>query len=379
VTSLLVTGGAGFVGSALIRQLIDETQATVVNVDALTYAGNLDSLPGLLEHPRHVFEQVDIRERGELDRVFREHRPRAVVHLAAESHVDRSIEAPSVFIETNVGGTLTLLEAARAYWSGLGGDARAAFRFLHVSTDEVYGDLAPNDPGCTEVSRYAPSSPYAASKASADHLVRAWHRTYELPVLLTNCSNNYGPYQFPEKLIPLIVLNALGGKPLPLYGTGDNVRDWLYVDDHARALRLVLEAGEPGRTYHISGREERTNVRVVREICALLDELAPRRAGPHAELIRFVPDRPGHDKRYALDDARLRDELGWRPKERFDLGLRKTVQWYLDHPEWIEHVRTGEYRRRREARGSEREADCPDRDVSCSERDESCREREASA
>lgn len=345
MSSLLVTGGAGFIGSALIRQLIDETDAEVVNVDALTYAGNLESLGRARYDSRHVFEHVDVRERGELDRIFREHRPAAVVHLAAESHVDRSIAAPERFIETNVNGTLTLLEAARAHFCTLDDEAKARFRFLDVSTDEVYGDLGFDGPRSSEERRYAPSSPYAASKAAADHLVRAWHRTYGLPVLITHCSNNYGPCQFPEKLIPLVILNAIEGKPLPLYGTGENVRDWLYVEDHARALRLVLEAGEPGRTYHISGRAERTNVEVVGAICKILDELAPRAHGSYAELTRFVPDRPGHDKRYALDDTRVRDELGWRPEERFESGLRKTVRWYLDNPQWVERVRTGEYRR----------------------------------
>jgi dTDP-glucose 4,6-dehydratase len=345
VTSVLVTGGAGFIGSALVRQLIDETATRVINVDALTYAGNLESLGDAVRHPRHVFANVDIRERGKLERVFREHRPAAVIHLAAESHVDRSIEAPAVFVETNVGGTLNVLEAARAHWNELDAEARAKFRFVHVSTDEVYGDLGPTDPACTEDRRYAPSSPYAASKAAADHLVRAWHRTYELPVLITSCSNNYGPHQFPEKLIPLVILNALEGKTLPLYGTGENVRDWLYVDDHARALRRVLAAGEPGRTYHVSGRSERKNVDVVRSLCGILDELAPRARGRHAAQIRFVPDRPGHDGRYALDDSRIRSELGWQPSERFETGLARTVRWYLDHPQWVERVRTGEYRR----------------------------------
>ncbi|HEX5418983.1 MAG TPA: dTDP-glucose 4,6-dehydratase [Gammaproteobacteria bacterium] len=344
VSSLLVTGGAGFVGSALIRQIIEETNVRVIDIDALTYAGNLESLAGARRHPRHVFEHVDIRERSELERIFREHRPAAVVHLAAESHVDRSIQAPIAFIETNVNGTLNLLEAARAYWSELDSSAKTGFRFLHVSTDEVYGDLEFDDPAFAEESRFAPSSPYAASKAAAEHLVRAWHRTYGLPVLITHCCNNYGPYQFPEKLIPLVILNAIEGRALPLYGTGEHVRDWLYVEDHARALRLVLEAGAPGRTYHISGQAERTNLRVVHAICEMLDKLAPRAGGSYAELIRFVSDRPGHDKRYALDDARVRNELGWRPKERFEPGLEKTVQWYLDHPRWVERVRSGEYR-----------------------------------
>jgi dTDP-glucose 4,6-dehydratase len=356
VTCLLVTGGAGFIGSALIRQLIAETDTKVVNLDALTYAGNLESLADARQHPRHVFEQVDIRERDGVDRIIREYRPDAVVHLAAESHVDRSIDAPGVFIETNVGGTLNLLEAARAYWSSLDSSGRSKFRFLQVSTDEVYGDLGADGPGCTEDGRYAPSSPYAASKASADHLARAWRRTYGLPVLVTHCSNNYGPFQFPEKLIPLTILNALEGKPLPLYGTGENVRDWLYVEDHVRALRLVLDGGEPGRSYHISGREARTNLEVVEAICAILDARAPRSEGRHADLIRFVPDRPGHDRRYALDDTRVRDELDWRPAESFATGLEKTVRWYLAHPQWVERARRGDHRRWMAARDPDCEA-----------------------
>lgn len=355
--SVLVTGGAGFIGSALIRQLIDETPALVIDVDALTYAGNLDSLGTARNHPRHVFEHVDIRERAELDRVFREHRPAAVVHLAAESHVDRSIAAPAAFVATNVAGTLNLLDAARAYWSELDAPARARFRFLHVSTDEVYGDLGFTAAACGEEQRYAPSSPYAASKAAADHLARAWYRTYGLPVLVTNCTNNYGPCQFPEKLIPLAVVSALDGEPLALYGTGENVRDWLYVEDHVRALRRVLEAGAPGRTYHVSGREERANIDVLRAICALLDELAPRAAGSHDEAICFVPDRPGHDQRYALDDTRLRNELGWQPQERFEMGLAKTVRWYLDHPEWVERMRGGAHGRRSGADSAPHQAD----------------------
>jgi dTDP-glucose 4,6-dehydratase len=340
---LLVTGGAGFVGSALIRQLIAETPATVINVDSLTYAGNLESLGEAGRHPRHVFERVDIRERGEVTRLFREHRPDAVVHLAAETHVDRSIDAPGPFVETNVVGTCNLLEAASAYRNTLTAEAAAAFRFHHVSTDEVYGDLGPGDPPFAETTPYAPSSPYAASKAAADHLVRAWHRTYGLAVLATHCSNNYGPYQFPDKLIPLMICNAADGKPLPVYGTGANVREWLHVDDHARALRRVLDAGTPGRAYNIGG-EPRSNLEVVHAICAILDGIAPGAHGPRRDLVRFVADRPGHDRRYAVDDTRIREELGWRPLETFDAGLAKTVQWYLDHREWTERVRTGEYR-----------------------------------
>lgn len=334
---LLVTGGAGFIGSALIRQLIDETDSTVINADALTYAGNLESLAGAARHPRHIFERVDIRDRRELDRLFREHRPDAVVHLAAETHVDRSIEAPATFVDTNVNGTCNLLEAARAYWSEL--EAPDAFRFHHVSTDEVYGDLGPDDPAFTEDTPYAPSSPYAASKAAADHLVRAWHRTYGLPVLITHSSNNYGPFQLPDKLIPLTICSALEAKPLPVYGSGENIREWLHVDDHARALRRVLAAGTPGRTYNIGGEAGLTNLEIVRAICAILDRLAPRSAGPHSELIRFVSDRPGHDRRYAVDDTRIRNELGWQPRERFGDGLTKTVQWYVDHLGWVEHLR----------------------------------------
>jgi dTDP-glucose 4,6-dehydratase len=362
---ILVTGGAGFIGSALVRQFIEQTVHQAVTVDALTYAGNPESLGQARNHPRHVFEQVDIRDRPALDRVFCQHRPDAVIHLAAESHVDRSIAGPSVFVQTNVTGTQNLLEAARGYWSELDAEARQAFRFHHVSTDEVYGDLGPNDPAFTEQTPYAPSSPYAASKAASDHLVRAWHRTYGLPVLITNCSNNYGPYQFPEKLIPLMILNALEGKPLPVYGRGENVRDWLYVEDHARALRLVLEKGLPGRTYNIGGRCEKTNMEVVTAICDILDELRPvtsdelqvtkdgdgvqvtsdtSRVTRHSSLISFVPDRPGHDRRYAIDDSRISLELGWRPQESFDSGLRKTIKWYLDNTEWVDRVRTGEYR-----------------------------------
>jgi len=346
VKKIVVTGGAGFIGSAVVRQFIAETDVTVINVDKLTYAGNLDSLPGLMEHPRHIFEQVDICDAKEVARIFAQHQPDGVMHLAAESHVDRSIDGPADFIETNILGTYTLLEAARSYWSGLPQQRSAGFRFHHISTDEVYGSLG--DTGFfTEETPYAPNSPYSASKASSDHLVRAWHHTYGLPVVTTNCSNNYGPYHFPEKLIPLVILNALEGKPLPIYGKGDNVRDWLYVDDHARALRLVLAKGTPGETYNIGGHNERTNLQVVEAICALLDELAPRGEGNYASQLTYVQDRPGHDKRYAIDAGKIERELGWEPQETFESGLRKTVQWYLNNRDWCEQVQSGNYRRER--------------------------------
>ncbi|MEX1033258.1 MAG: dTDP-glucose 4,6-dehydratase [Cellvibrionaceae bacterium] len=340
---LIVSGGAGFIGSAVVRQYIAETDVTVINVDSLTYAGNMDSLGAARHDPRHMFVQLDIRDRTAIERLFHEHRPNAVMHLAAESHVDRSIEGSAVFVETNINGTHSLLEAARAYWGSLEGRARSEFRFHHISTDEVYGDLAPEEPAFTEDTPYTPSSPYAASKAASDHLVRAWHRTYGMPTLITNCSNNYGPYQFPEKLIPLMILNAIDGKHLPVYGKGDNVRDWLFVEDHARALRRVLEAGKPGRTYNIGGGAERTNLDVVHSICAYLDEMAPCVDGSYANLIQFVTDRPGHDRRYAIDDSRVREELGWQPQESFEMGLKKTIRWYLDNTQWVERVRSGEY------------------------------------
>ncbi len=343
---LLVTGGAGFIGSALVRHLVSESDWTVVNLDKLTYAGNLDSLPGLLDHPRHRFEQVDICDRREVERVFREYRPDAVMHLAAESHVDRSIDGPADFIQTNVVGTSVLLEAARGYWNELEGEARARFRFHHVSTDEVYGDLGPEGL-FTEETPYHPNSPYSASKASSDHLVRAWHRTYGLPVLVTNCSNNYGPYQFPEKLIPLMILNALAGKPLPVYGRGDQVRDWLYVEDHVRALLRVLEAGRVGETYNIGGHNEKTNLEVVQHICAILEEKAPRHpegVKRYADLVTHVTDRPGHDLRYAIDAGKIGRELGWCPQETFESGLEKTVQWYLENDAWCRRVLDGSYR-----------------------------------
>jgi dTDP-glucose 4,6-dehydratase len=350
---ILVTGGAGFIGSAVIRLLMTETSCQVLNLDKLTYAGNLASLRSVAENPRYAFEQADVADAGAVRRIVDAFRPTAVLHLAAESHVDRSIDGPAAFIQTNVLGTYTLLESVREYWAGLPSDQRAAFRFLHVSTDEVFGSLGPRG-FFTEQSRYDPRSPYAASKAAADHLVRAWHHTYGLPVLVTNCSNNYGPYQFPEKLIPLMILQALEGQPLPVYGRGDNIRDWLYVDDHARALLRILEAGRVGETYVIGGRSERTNLEVVRALCALLDEMrpigrnpdfrGPRHARRYEELITFVPDRPGHDRRYAMDPTRLEQELGWRPRESFESGLRKTVAWYLENRWWWEPIRSGRYR-----------------------------------
>jgi len=342
--TILVTGGAGFIGSELVRQLIAETRDDVVNVDALTYAGNLESVATIAGSPRYRFERVDVADAPGVRRVFEQYRPDAVIHLAAESHVDRSIDGPAEFLRTNIQGTFILLQAALAHWRTLADDARARFRFLHVSTDEVYGSLGAEG-YFTETTPYSPNSPYSASKAASDHLARAWHHTYGLPTLVTNCSNNYGPYQFPEKLIPLCILNALEGKPLPIYGRGENVRDWLHVEDHARALRLVLAEGQVGATYNLGGRNERANLDVVRSICTLLDELAPA-AGPvpHAGLIEFVRDRPGHDARYAIDAAKVRRELGWAPRESFETGLRKTVRWYLDNPGWCARVRSGAYR-----------------------------------
>jgi dTDP-glucose 4,6-dehydratase len=339
----MVTGGAGFVGSALIRQLVAETDHAVVNVDKLTYAGNLESLGDALRHPRHRFIQADICDAAAIRSAFAECQPDGVFHLAAESHVDRSIDGPGDFVQTNIVGTYTLLQQALRYWRNLSPMRAMVFRFLHVSTDEVFGSL--NGDGLfTESTPYDPSSPYSASKAGSDHLARAWHRTYGLPVIVSNCSNNYGPYQFPEKLIPLAIMKALAGAPIPVYGRGENVRDWLYVDDHARALRLLLERGAPGRTHNIGGQNERRNIDVVRQVCVVLDELRPDPAGAHARLITFVADRPGHDQRYAIDATPLRDELGWRPREDFTSGLRKTVQWYLDNQEWVSRVMSGAYR-----------------------------------
>jgi dTDP-glucose 4,6-dehydratase len=344
---ILVTGGAGFIGSAVVRHLIEETHATVVNIDKLTYAGNLHSLASVFHDPRHIFERIDICDREAVGRVFAEYRPGAVMHLAAESHVDRSIDGPGDFIRTNIEGTFHLLECARSYWRGLEEPYKSSFRFHHISTDEVYGSLG-DDGFFTESTPYAPNSPYSSSKAASDHLVRAWHHTYDLPVLVTNCSNNYGPYQFPEKLVPLIILNAYGGKPLPVYGKGDNVRDWLYVDDHARALRLVLEQGTVGETYNIGGHNERRNIEVVQTVCKLLDGLRPDSLHvPHEKLITYVADRPGHDKRYAIDASKIERELGWRPHETFETGLRRTVQWYMENEVWWRNVQSGGYRQER--------------------------------
>lgn len=347
---ILVTGGAGFIGSALIRHLIETTAHDVLNLDKLTYAGNLESLSSIATNTRYEFVQADIADRATVDAVLERFAPHAIMHLAAESHVDRSIDGPAAFIETNIVGTYSLLEAARAYWAKLPAAEREAFRFHHVSTDEVYGDLHGVDDLFTETTPYAPSSPYSASKAASDHLVRAWHRTYGLPVLLSNCSNNYGPFQFPEKLIPLTILNALAGKPLPVYGNGLQVRDWLFVEDHARALLQVLCAGQVGETYNIGGHNEQKNIDVVRSICALLEELAPDHpagVNHYADLISFVQDRPGHDQRYAIDASKIQRELGWTPAETFQSGLRKTVQWYLDNSEWCQHVQDGSYQGQR--------------------------------
>lgn len=361
---ILVTGGAGFIGSAVVRHIISNTQDSVINLDKLTYAGNLESLITVSGSSRYAFEQIDICDRAELDRVFSQYQPDAVMHLAAESHVDRSITGPSDFIQTNIVGTYTLLEAARHYWMQLDADRKAAFRFHHISTDEVYGDLPHPDeqvgqavnqelPLFTETTPYAPSSPYSASKASSDHLVRAWLRTYGLPTIVTNCSNNYGPYHFPEKLIPLVILNALEGKALPIYGKGDQIRDWLYVEDHARALYKVVTEGKIGETYNIGGHNEKQNIEVVKTICSILDELVPMHARgyplntQHSSLIIEVADRPGHDRRYAIDASKMSSELNWQPQETFETGLRKTVEWYLANQEWCQHVQDGTYQRER--------------------------------
>jgi dTDP-glucose 4,6-dehydratase len=342
---MLVTGGAGFIGSNFVLHSIQNTGTAIVNLDLLTYAGNPDNLATLKGDSRHQLVRGDICDAKLVATLLREHQPRTIVHFAAESHVDRSIVSPDAFIRTNVQGTFTLLEQARAYWSELGDADRRAFRFLHVSTDEVYGSLGPNDQAFSESTAYAPNSPYAASKAASDHLARAYYHTYGLPVITTNCSNNYGPFQFPEKLIPLVILNALEGKPLPVYGDGGNVRDWLFVTDHCSAISAVLERGRIGETYNIGGNSERKNLEVVQTICDLVDELRPPGAlGPRRHLITFVTDRPGHDRRYAIDASKIGSELGWRPAETFEAGLRKTVAWYLDNPSWVDGVRTGAYR-----------------------------------
>ena len=350
---LLITGGAGFIGSAVIRQIINNTTDEVVNLDKLTYAGNLESLAEVSDSARYSFEQVDICNRAEVDRVLAEHQPDAIMHLAAESHVDRSIDGPADFIETNIVGTYTLLEATRQYWQAMEADKKTQFRFHHISTDEVYGDLphpAEVDDAeqhlFTETTPYAPSSPYSASKASSDHLVRAWLRTYGLPTLVTNCSNNYGPYHFPEKLIPLVILNALEGKPLPVYGRGDQIRDWLYVDDHARALYKVVTEGTPGETYNIGGHNEKQNIEVVHILCDILQELRPQETS-YRGLITYVKDRPGHDMRYAIDARKIQKELGWVPQETFETGIRKTVQWFLSNLDWCQRVQDGSYQRER--------------------------------
>lgn len=354
---ILVTGGAGFIGSAVVRHIIENTTDSVVNLDKLTYAGNLESLKSVDCNDRYAFEHVDICNREELDRVFKSHKPDAVMHLAAESHVDRSITGPAEFIQTNIVGTYTLLEAAREYWNTLEDSAKESFRFHHISTDEVYGDLPHPDeqegnasakelPLFTEQTSYAPSSPYSASKASSDHLVRAWLRTYGFPTIITNCSNNYGPYHFPEKLIPLVILNALEGKDLPIYGKGDQVRDWLYVEDHARALYKVVKEGIVGETYNIGGHNEKKNIEVVKAICSILDTLVPK-GTKYAEQITYVTDRPGHDRRYAIDSSKMKKELGWAPGETFETGLRKTIEWYLVNQCWCKNVQNGSYQRER--------------------------------
>jgi len=343
---LLITGGAGFIGSAVIRHIIGNTNHSVVNVDKLTYAGNLESLMSIESDPRYKFEQVDICDAGEVRRVFDKYQPDIVMHLAAESHVDRSIDGPGDFIQTNIVGTYIVLEEARNYWSGLDNEKKDSFRFHHVSTDEVYGDLEGADDLFTEETPYAPSSPYSAAKASSDHLVRAWQRTFELPTLITNCSNNYGPYQFPEKLIPLVILNALEGKDLPIYGNGKQIRDWLYVDDHARALLHVALTGKVGETYNIGGHNEKQNIEVVRTVCGILDELAPSQligVSKYEELITYVTDRAGHDIRYAIDASKIADKLNWVPNETFESGIRKTVKWYLENQIWCDRVKDGSY------------------------------------
>ncbi|WP_175922337.1 dTDP-glucose 4,6-dehydratase [Burkholderia latens] len=351
---ILITGGAGFIGANFVLDWLNQSDEAVLNVDKLTYAGNLRTLQSVEHDPRHMFARADICDRAALDALFAKAKPRAVLHFAAESHVDRSIHGPADFVQTNVVGTFTLLEAARAYWSGLGDADKAAFRFLHVSTDEVFGSLSATDPQFSETTAYAPNSPYSATKAGSDHLVRAYHHTYGLPTLTTNCSNNYGPYQFPEKLIPLMIANALAGKALPVYGDGLNVRDWLYVGDHCSAIREVLARGVPGETYNIGGWNEKTNLEVVHTLCDLLDRARPKAAGSYREQITYVKDRPGHDRRYAIDASKLERELGWRPAETFETGLARTVRWYLDNQQWVDEVASGEYRKWVETNYAER-------------------------
>ena len=342
---LLITGGAGFIGSNFVLDWLAQSDEPIVNLDKLTYAGNLQTLTSLQGDPRHTFVQGDIGDRALVERLLAEHRPRAVISFAAESHVDRSIHGPGEFIQTNIVGTFCLLESVRGYWGAWPEADKAAFRFLHVSTDEVYGSLAKDDPAFSETHRYEPNSPYSASKAASDHLVRAWHHTYGLPVLTTNCSNNYGPYHFPEKLIPLMIVNALAGKPLPVYGDGMQVRDWLYVKDHCSAIRRVLEAGRLGEVYNVGGWNEKPNIEIVQTICKLLDEMRPKADGSsYATQITYVTDRPGHDRRYAIDARKLEAELGWKPAETFETGIRKTVEWYLANPDWVAHVQSGAYR-----------------------------------
>ncbi len=346
--NIIVTGGAGFIGSAVIRHIIKNTDNQVLNVDKLTYAGNLESLVDVENNPRYSFKQIDICDVEAVGQAFDDFQPDLIMHLAAESHVDRSIDGPAEFINTNIVGTYTLLEAARKYWQALEEEKKSTFKFHHISTDEVYGDLEGTTDLFTETTPYAPSSPYSASKASSDHLVRAWYRTYGLPVVITNCSNNYGPYHFPEKLIPLVILNALDGKPLPIYGKGNQIRDWLYVEDHARALYKVVTEGAIGETYNIGGHNEKQNIEVVKTICAILDELQPQSNNkPYESLITFVTDRPGHDVRYAIDASKIKSDLDWTPKETFDSGIRKTVEWYLNNLEWCRRVQDGSYQRER--------------------------------
>jgi len=343
--SILVTGGAGFIGSNFVLDWLNQSDEPVINLDKLTYAGNLENLASLQGDPRHIFIRGDIGDAALVPSLLAEHKPRAIINFAAESHVDRSIHGPEEFIQTNIVGTFHLLESVRAYWNGLEGTAKTGLRFLHVSTDEVYGSLAKDDSAFSEANRYEPNSPYSASKAASDHLVRAYHHTYGLPVLTTNCSNNYGPYHFPEKLIPLMIVNALAGKPLPVYGDGQQIRDWLYVKDHCSAIRRVLEAGKVGEVYNIGGWNEKPNLEIVHTVCSLLDELRPKADGAsYSTQISYVKDRPGHDRRYAIDASKIERELGWKPAETFETGIRKTVQWYLANPEWVAHVQSGAYR-----------------------------------